>query len=119
MKTLLSLAVIIMVAGSALGQATVDTVDKSKRMLQIEKKFDIVMVLVSIDKDLKYWVFKSAYEQGAFGFVPVMVKEGATDKEVTSAIVASKACATFYDNMLKRAAQAHQQGQQPMVFEDR
>ncbi len=115
MKTILFIAVMLCATRASMGQTLID---KSKRMLQIEKKFAIEMLIVESKDDMKFWIFKSAYKQGAFGFVPVMVHAEATDKEVASAIIASMACASFYDESIKKAAQAHQPSEQsPMIFQ--
>ncbi len=97
--------------------------DKTKRMLQIEKKFEMVMKNIIVDRDEKFWLFQADFPEGLFGFVPVMVKAEATDKEVSAAVMSSKTCASLYDDTIKKAFKKaqerldHQSGQSPMIFQ--
>ncbi len=121
MKILLFISVMLFSANASFGQTTGQTIgDKTKRMLQIEKKFEIVMTNIIVEKDEKFWLFQADFPEGLFGFVPVMVKAEATDKEVYAAVMSSKTCASLYDDTIKKAAkkaQEHQSGQSPMIYQ--
>ncbi len=120
MKILLFLSIILFSVNASTGQ---DISDKTKRMLQLEKKFEMVMKNVIVEKDEKFWLFQADFPEGLFGFVPVMVKAEATDKEVSAAIMSSKTCASLYDDTIKKAAKKaqerldHQSGQSPMIYQ--
>ncbi len=111
----------LLAANAANGQTTGrDIGDKTKRMLQIEKKFEMVMKNIIVDRDEKFWLFQADFPEGLFGFVPVMVKAEATDKEISAAVMSSKTCASLYDDTIKKAAkkaQEHQSGQSPMIYQ--
>ncbi len=111
-------------ANAAIGQPTGrDIGDKTKRMLQIEKKFEMVITNIIVEKDEKFWLFQADFPEGLFGFVPVMVKAEATDKEISAAVMSSKTCASFYDEAIKKVAKKaqerldHQPGQSPMIYQ--
>lgn len=116
MKTILILVVTLALAGFSIGQGIVD---KTKRMIQIEKKFDMVMENIFVDKDDKFWIFKSEFKEGILGFVPVMVKAEATDKEIDAAKLSAKACASYYDETIKEAVKKARQSEQqsPMLYQ--
>jgi hypothetical protein len=118
-KILLSIIVILGLAASSMGQSAPDTTDKTKRMIQLEKKFEMVIKNIIVDKTEKFWLFQAVFPEGLFGFVPVMVKPDATDKEVASAVMSSKTCANLYDITIKAAAKKAQQRseQSPMVYQ--
>ncbi len=128
MKILLFISVMLLAANASFGQtlgqtAGRDISDKTKRMLQIEKKFEIVMKNIIVEKDEKFWLFQADFPEGLFGFVPVMVKAEATDKEVSAAVMSSKTCASLYDDTIKKAVKKerellnHQSGQSPMIYQ--
>ncbi len=123
MKILLFLSIILFSVNASTGQ---DISDKTKRMLQLEKKFEMVMKNVIVEKDEKFWLFQADFPEGLFGFVPIMVKAEATDKEVYAAVMSSKTCASLYDDTIKKAAkkaqerldhQDRQSGQSPMIYQ--
>ena len=106
MKPLIALIVLACSISTSFGQ---ETTIKTRRMKQIEDKFHMSVVFVYTEDDGTYWAFKSIQNAGLLGYVPVMVKSDATDKEVAAAQRSSEACVKAYDDVIKKAVKKAQE----------
>lgn len=79
------------------------TEDKTKRMAQLEKKFNCTIAGILRSDHQDFWIFMEAQSTTTFGRVPIVVLSTATDHDMEVARVAAENCAAYYDSEIIRA----------------